>query len=223
MSGDAIRRMPLEDVIAATLPHLQAGRASSRRRPTAAELAKVRCSSRPSRSGSQYFSQILESGVGVQRHRRRSRTPRRRSSWIRRASARCSRSTRTRCRRSRSTTPRSSKRTRGRSRRRAGLGFGKLVHPVRAAVTGRTVGPPLFDCFCILGRSAVRARPPRGGSLNTAAGRTNSPPRFSPRPCRLGRSRTPGSHPGNTGSNPVRGTSGARNAAGTQIRAGFLE
>ena len=40
----------------------------------------------------------------------------------------------------------------------AGLGFGKLVHPVRAAVTGRTEGPPLFDCFCIVGRTSVHAR-----------------------------------------------------------------
>jgi glutamyl-tRNA synthetase len=33
-----------------------------------------------------------------------------------------------------------------------GVGFGQLVHPVRAALTGRTSGPPLFDCLHILGR-----------------------------------------------------------------------
>jgi glutamyl-tRNA synthetase len=33
-----------------------------------------------------------------------------------------------------------------------GIGFGDLVHPVRAALTGRTTGTGLFDCHMILGR-----------------------------------------------------------------------
>lgn len=37
-----------------------------------------------------------------------------------------------------------------------GIAFSKFVHPVRAALTGRTAGPPLFDCARILG--AVRSR-----------------------------------------------------------------
>lgn len=35
---------------------------------------------------------------------------------------------------------------------------GLLIHPVRMAVTGRTVGPPLFDCLELLGRDRVLAR-----------------------------------------------------------------
>lgn len=39
-----------------------------------------------------------------------------------------------------------------------GVGFGKLVHPVRAALTGRTAGPGLFDCAVILGRDTCGKR-----------------------------------------------------------------
>ncbi len=39
-----------------------------------------------------------------------------------------------------------------------GMGFGKFVHPVRAAITGRTAGPPLFDCVRLLGAARSRAR-----------------------------------------------------------------
>jgi glutamyl-tRNA synthetase len=46
-----------------------------------------------------------------------------------------------------------------------GLKFGDLVHPVRAALTGRTTGPGLFDCHLILGREAAFRR------LNAAADR----------------------------------------------------
>jgi glutamyl-tRNA synthetase len=38
------------------------------------------------------------------------------------------------------------------------LGFGKLVHPLRASLTGRAVGPGLFDCFAILGRDLATER-----------------------------------------------------------------
>lgn len=39
-----------------------------------------------------------------------------------------------------------------------GVKPGELIHPVRLAVTGRTVGPPLFDCLVLLGRERVLAR-----------------------------------------------------------------
>ena len=38
------------------------------------------------------------------------------------------------------------------------VGFGKLVHPLRAALTRRAVGPGLFDCAKILGRDACESR-----------------------------------------------------------------
>jgi len=40
----------------------------------------------------------------------------------------------------------------------AGAKVGDLVHAVRVAVTGKTVGPGLYDCLAILGRDASRVR-----------------------------------------------------------------
>jgi glutamyl-tRNA synthetase len=40
----------------------------------------------------------------------------------------------------------------------AGAKVGDLVHAVRVAVTGKTVGPGLYDCLAILGRDASLAR-----------------------------------------------------------------
>ena len=40
----------------------------------------------------------------------------------------------------------------------AGAKAGDLVHPVRVAITGRSVGPGLYDCLAILGREKSRAR-----------------------------------------------------------------
>jgi glutamyl-tRNA synthetase len=40
----------------------------------------------------------------------------------------------------------------------AGVKTGDLVHAVRVAVTGKTVGPGLYDCLQILGRESVLAR-----------------------------------------------------------------
>ena len=40
----------------------------------------------------------------------------------------------------------------------AGLKVGDLVHAVRVAVTGKTVGPGLYDCLAILGRERSIAR-----------------------------------------------------------------
>jgi len=39
-----------------------------------------------------------------------------------------------------------------------GIKAGLLIHPVRIAVTGRTVGPPLFHCLELLGRDRVLER-----------------------------------------------------------------
>ena len=41
---------------------------------------------------------------------------------------------------------------------RQGLGFGKLAQPLRAALTGRTVSPGLFEVMAILGREEVLLR-----------------------------------------------------------------
>ena len=40
----------------------------------------------------------------------------------------------------------------------AGVKVGDLVHAVRVAVTGKTVGPGLYDCLAILGRDATLTR-----------------------------------------------------------------
>lgn len=45
------------------------------------------------------------------------------------------------------------------------LGFGKFVHPVRASLTGRAGGPPLFDCIVALGREESVARLRAGADL----------------------------------------------------------
>ena len=39
-----------------------------------------------------------------------------------------------------------------------GLGLGKVAQPVRVAVTGTTVSPPLFDTLVLLGRDEALAR-----------------------------------------------------------------
>ena len=40
----------------------------------------------------------------------------------------------------------------------AGVKIGDLIHPIRVAVTGKTVGPGLYDCLAILGRDKSLAR-----------------------------------------------------------------
>ena len=40
----------------------------------------------------------------------------------------------------------------------AGVKVGDLVHAIRVAVTGKTVGPGLYDCLAILGRERSGAR-----------------------------------------------------------------
>jgi len=39
-----------------------------------------------------------------------------------------------------------------------GLAMGGVVNPLRVAVTGQGVGPGLYDCLAILGRSTCRER-----------------------------------------------------------------
>ena len=41
-----------------------------------------------------------------------------------------------------------------------GVKIGELIHPLRVAVTGKSVGPGLYDCLAILGRAAMH-RPHR--------------------------------------------------------------
>ncbi|MFN6190503.1 MAG: glutamate--tRNA ligase [Planctomycetia bacterium] len=40
----------------------------------------------------------------------------------------------------------------------AGMKIGDLIHPIRVAITGKTVGPGLYDCLAILGREQSLAR-----------------------------------------------------------------
>ena len=40
----------------------------------------------------------------------------------------------------------------------AGLGLGKVAQPLRAALTGRTTSPGIFDVPVLLGREATLAR-----------------------------------------------------------------
>jgi len=40
----------------------------------------------------------------------------------------------------------------------AGLKIGDLIHPIRVAITGKTVGPGLYDCLAILGREQSLTR-----------------------------------------------------------------
>jgi glutamyl-tRNA synthetase len=162
MSGDAIRRMSLEDVISATVPHLQAAGLVGTP-PSAAEAAKVRWLVKAEQERLTRFSQIADSawafrdaitiepaarkkltdtpGIGAVLGRYADELPAEPFDDAARLEAHA--------------------RAFAES---AGIGFGKLVHPVRAALTGRTIGPPLFDCFCILGRPAVRARLIAAGS-----------------------------------------------------------
>ncbi len=46
-----------------------------------------------------------------------------------------------------------------------GLKPGDLVHPVRVAITGKSVGPGLYDCLAILGRETCLARLTQGAAL----------------------------------------------------------
>ena len=47
----------------------------------------------------------------------------------------------------------------------AGLKLGDVIHPVRVAITGTTVGPGLYDCLAILGASKSIARIDRARGL----------------------------------------------------------
>jgi glutamyl-tRNA synthetase len=38
------------------------------------------------------------------------------------------------------------------------VGAGKVIHPVRSAVSGRTIGPSLFGMMAALGRERLLAR-----------------------------------------------------------------
>jgi len=49
----------------------------------------------------------------------------------------------------------------------AGLKIGDLIHPIRVAVTGKTVGPGLYDCLAILGRDQSLRRIERALPLSS--------------------------------------------------------
>jgi glutamyl-tRNA synthetase len=51
-----------------------------------------------------------------------------------------------------------------------GVGFGKLAQPVRVAVTGSTVSPPLFESIALLGREVTLERLAAGLSVAREAG-----------------------------------------------------
>jgi glutamyl-tRNA synthetase len=44
-----------------------------------------------------------------------------------------------------------------------------LIHPIRVAVTGRAVSPPLFDVIAVLGREKVLSRLQHAAGLAAAA------------------------------------------------------
>jgi glutamyl-tRNA synthetase len=41
---------------------------------------------------------------------------------------------------------------------REGIKIGDIIHTVRVAVTGKSVGPGLYDCLSLLGRESVLRR-----------------------------------------------------------------
>jgi glutamyl-tRNA synthetase len=162
MSGDAIRRMNLEDLIAATVPHLQQANLVATP-PTPVQAAKVRWLVKAEQERLTRFAQIVDSAwaftdtvtIDPAAKKKIMDTPGAGDLLERYAEA---------------LPPEpfdDAAKLEAHARsfaESAGIGFGKLVHPVRAAVTGRTAGPPLFDCFCILGRAAVHARLISAGS-----------------------------------------------------------
>ena len=46
-----------------------------------------------------------------------------------------------------------------------GIKLGDIIHPVRVAITGKTVGPGLYDCLAILGASKSMLRIDRAREL----------------------------------------------------------
>jgi glutamyl-tRNA synthetase len=168
MAGDAIRRMPLDAVIAAALPYLEeAGLVG--RPPSAAEAAKVRRLVAAERERLRCFSQIVAMSAWAFRadveyddaaRRKLVEAPGADAILARYADALPA---------GPFEDPAALEAHARAFAEASGFGFGKLVHAVRAALTGSTVGPPLFDCFCIVGRDAVLARV-RAGAARAAAG-----------------------------------------------------
>jgi glutamyl-tRNA synthetase len=155
MSGDMIRKMPLDGLIAAVTPHLEAGGLVGKPQ-SAAEAAKVRRLVAAEQERLQYFSQICESAWAFQAAVTIDDAAKKKLAAPGSADV---------LRRYVESLPPGPYDDPAKLEAHArafaessGAGFGKLVHPVRAAVTGKTAGPPLFDCFCIVGHDAVRAR-----------------------------------------------------------------
>lgn len=162
MSGEYIRRMTLDDVIAAVAPHL-VGAGLYPAAPTPADAVKLRRIVAAEQGRLRYWSQIVDLAAwafaetptfepkAVENLKKRpdaaalladyaaalpggewSDAPALEASAREFATAK-------------------------------GVKFGDLVHPVRAALTGRTTGPGLFDCHVILGREATLRRLAEGG------------------------------------------------------------
>ncbi len=157
MSGEYIRRMPVDEVIRNIVPHLQAAGLVATP-PSDAETEKIRRVAAAEHGRLRYWAQIVESAswafsrdvvLDAKAQANLKKRPDTASLLARYATALQGVSF---------DEPATVEAAARAFVAEAGLSFGDFVHPVRAALTGRTVGPGLFDCHCILGRDFVLAR-----------------------------------------------------------------
>ncbi len=166
MSGEYIRKTPLETVLAETTPRLvKAGYVSNP--PTAEEAVKIRALVRAEHERLKAYGEIVgmakwafERDLVIEPEAQKNLRKHPGSSDMLRAYA------------DTLTDPLpsiSELEAQGRAFAAArGIGFGQFVHPVRAALTGRTQGPPLFDCLTILGPAEASRRLRHGATLASA-------------------------------------------------------
>ncbi len=157
MSGEYIRRMPLDRVIAEVTPHLQsAGLVATT--PTPDEVEKIRRIAAAEHPRLRYWAGIVES-----------------SSWAFGADVAMDAKAQANLKKRPDTaklltdyaaalgpvafadgaTVEAAARA---FVQQSNVPFGEFVHPVRAALTGRSVGPGLFDCHLILGKERTLSR-----------------------------------------------------------------
>ncbi len=156
MSGEYIRQMSLERVVASVTPHLVAAGLVADP-PTPAEAEKIRLVTAAEQGRLRYWSQIVEIGdwafrKDVTPDAKAAANLRKRPETARLLRAYAEQLPRD------SFTPTELESAARAFAQASGLSFGDFVHPVRAALTGRTIGPGLFDCHCILGRDSVVRR-----------------------------------------------------------------
>jgi len=157
MSGDYIRRMPLERVIAEITPYLvEAGLVSAS--PNADEIEKIRAVAAAEQGRLRCWSQIVElagwvfaKDVAFEAKAEANLKKRPDSADILRAYA-------AGLAVQAFDDPKALEAWARAWAGERGLGFGDIVHPIRAALTGRAQGPGLFDVHRILGRAACVAR-----------------------------------------------------------------